>query len=181
MAAVAVCIWSLRKWNLTLVPLFPPLFAMKWWDRIPRSSLFWMLNFKPAFSFSSFTFCFMHISPFGHPSCRRCSYCWYLHIFQRNWGTISAIIGKVSRQVSSEPGGLLQSLQGSFLPHQGAVWSGQAALNYSACEPQQDAESCLPQGYHTQCSRGLPARRVSGKDHEGDPGPLPKGAAGPCH
>ena len=25
--------WSARKQNLSLFPLFPPLFAMKWWDR----------------------------------------------------------------------------------------------------------------------------------------------------
>ena len=29
---------------------------MKWWDQITWSSFFWMLSFKPAFSFSSFTF-----------------------------------------------------------------------------------------------------------------------------
>ena len=36
-------------------PLFPQLFAMKWWDWMPWSSFFWMLSFKPAFSLSSFT------------------------------------------------------------------------------------------------------------------------------
>ena len=35
---------------------FPPhLFAMKQWDQMPIL-VFWMLNFKPAFSLSSFTF-----------------------------------------------------------------------------------------------------------------------------
>ena len=29
---------------------------MKWWDQMPWSSFFWMLSFKPAFSFTSFTF-----------------------------------------------------------------------------------------------------------------------------
>jgi len=34
--------------------LFPHLFAMKWWDWMPRPSFFWKFSFKPAFS--SFTF-----------------------------------------------------------------------------------------------------------------------------
>ena len=29
---------------------------MKWWDLMPWSLFLWMLNFKPAFSLSSFTF-----------------------------------------------------------------------------------------------------------------------------
>ena len=29
--------WSPRKWNLTLFPHFPHLFAMKWWDQMPWS------------------------------------------------------------------------------------------------------------------------------------------------
>ena len=29
--------WSPRKWSLSLFPLFPHLFAMKWWDRMPWS------------------------------------------------------------------------------------------------------------------------------------------------
>ena len=41
--------------ELSLFPLFPHLFAMKWWDRMPNL-VFQMLNFKPAFSLSSFTF-----------------------------------------------------------------------------------------------------------------------------
>ena len=48
--------WSPRKSNLSLFPLFPHLLAMKWWDWMPSSQFFWMLNFKPAFSLSSFTF-----------------------------------------------------------------------------------------------------------------------------
>ena len=36
-------------------PLFPHLFAMKGWDQMP-CFCFLMLNFKPAFSLSSFTF-----------------------------------------------------------------------------------------------------------------------------
>ena len=34
----------------------PHLFAVKWWDQMPWSYFFWMLNFKSAFSLSSFTF-----------------------------------------------------------------------------------------------------------------------------
>ena len=46
-----------KKISLSLFPLFPLLFAMKWWDQMPCSSVFeWMLSFKPAFSLSSFTF-----------------------------------------------------------------------------------------------------------------------------
>ena len=41
--------------KVSLFPLFPLLFAMKWWDWMPWS-VFWMLSFKPAFSLSSFTF-----------------------------------------------------------------------------------------------------------------------------
>ena len=29
--------WSPRKWSLSLLPLFPHLFAIKWWDRMPWS------------------------------------------------------------------------------------------------------------------------------------------------
>ena len=36
-------------------PLFPHLFAMKWWDQT-MILVFWMLSFKPTFSLSSFTF-----------------------------------------------------------------------------------------------------------------------------
>ena len=49
-----------RKGNLSLLPLFPLLFAMKWWDWLPCLSFFvclfvLILRFKPAFSLSSFT------------------------------------------------------------------------------------------------------------------------------
>ena len=42
--------------NLSLLPLFPLLFAMKWWDWMPWSwfVFFLMLSFKPAFSLSFF-------------------------------------------------------------------------------------------------------------------------------
>ena len=48
--------WSPRKWNLSLLLLFPLLFGKKWWmgpDAIIFA--FWSLSFKPAFSLSSFT------------------------------------------------------------------------------------------------------------------------------
>ena len=35
---------------------FPHLFAMKWWDWMPLTFIFWIVSFKPAFSLSSFTF-----------------------------------------------------------------------------------------------------------------------------
>ena len=41
--------------KLWLLPLFPLLFAIKWWDLMPWVFVFWMLSFKPAFSVSSFT------------------------------------------------------------------------------------------------------------------------------
>ena len=39
MAAVTTCsdFWSPRKYSLSLFPLFPHLFAMKWWDQMPWS------------------------------------------------------------------------------------------------------------------------------------------------
>ena len=46
-------IWEPKKINLVT---FPHLFAIEWWDQMPWSSFFWILSFKPAFSFSSFTF-----------------------------------------------------------------------------------------------------------------------------
>ena len=38
--------WNPRKENLSLLPLFTLLFAMKWWDQIPWSSFFecWVLS-----------------------------------------------------------------------------------------------------------------------------------------
>ena len=42
----SVNIWSPRKWSLSLFPVFPHLFAMKWWDQMPWSSFFerWVLS-----------------------------------------------------------------------------------------------------------------------------------------
>ena len=48
-------LWSPRKQSLSLFPLFPHLFVMKWWNQTLCSSFFWML-IQPAFSLSSFTF-----------------------------------------------------------------------------------------------------------------------------
>ena len=39
-----------------MFPLFPHLSAIKWWHRMPWSSFFWMLSFRPASSLSSLTF-----------------------------------------------------------------------------------------------------------------------------
>ena len=39
-----------RKKKLSLFPLLPHLFAMKWWGQMPWSLSFWMLSFKPASS-----------------------------------------------------------------------------------------------------------------------------------
>ena len=56
MAAVTICSdFGAQENSLSLFPLFPHLFAMKWWDQMPWS-VFWMLSFKPPFSLSSFTF-----------------------------------------------------------------------------------------------------------------------------
>ena len=45
--------WSLRKWNLSLCPLFPSIYHEV--IRLDAMILvFWMLSFKPAFSVSSF-------------------------------------------------------------------------------------------------------------------------------
>ena len=52
---IAVTIWvtlEAKKIN-PLLPLFPLLFVMKWWNRMPDLN-FWMLSFKPSFSLSSF-------------------------------------------------------------------------------------------------------------------------------
>ena len=45
----------IRKEILSLFSLFPFLFSMKWWEKMPWSSLFSILSFKPAYSLSSFT------------------------------------------------------------------------------------------------------------------------------
>ena len=52
---LSAVIWSPRKLNPLLFPLFPHLFAMKWWDQ-RLITVFWMLSFKTAFSLFSFTF-----------------------------------------------------------------------------------------------------------------------------
>ena len=46
-----------RKTKSITASTFPLQFAIKWWDQMPWSYLivFWMLNFKPVFSLSSFT------------------------------------------------------------------------------------------------------------------------------
>ena len=52
---IAVTIWVTlepKKIN-PLLPLFPLLFVMKWWNWMPDLN-FWMLSFKPSFSLSSF-------------------------------------------------------------------------------------------------------------------------------
>ena len=38
--------WSPRRWSLPLIPLFPHLFAMKWWYQMPWSLFFeyWVLS-----------------------------------------------------------------------------------------------------------------------------------------
>ena len=49
--------WSPRKWSLSLFPLFPHLFAMKWWDWMPWSYIFecWVVSqlFHSPLSLSS--------------------------------------------------------------------------------------------------------------------------------
>ena len=55
MVEVTICSdFGVQENSLSLFPLFPHLFAMKWWDRMPPSLFFWMLSFKPAFTLSSF-------------------------------------------------------------------------------------------------------------------------------
>ena len=48
MAAITICtdLGAPPKWSLSLFPLFPHLFAMKWRDRMPRSLFFecWVLS-----------------------------------------------------------------------------------------------------------------------------------------
>ena len=59
MAAITICsdFRDPQKWNLTLFPLFPHLFAMKWWDQMPWSwfSKCWALSqlFHSPLSLSS--------------------------------------------------------------------------------------------------------------------------------
>ena len=48
--------WSPRKWNLTLFPLFPHPFAMKWWDPNAMIFVFSTLSSKSTLSLPSFTF-----------------------------------------------------------------------------------------------------------------------------
>ena len=45
----------IRKEILSLFSLFSLLFSMKWWEKMPQSSFFSILSFKPAYSLSSFT------------------------------------------------------------------------------------------------------------------------------
>ena len=55
MAAVTICSdFGAQKNSLSLSPLFPHLFAMKWWDQMPWS--WFSVSFKPTFSLSFFTF-----------------------------------------------------------------------------------------------------------------------------
>ena len=43
--------WSPKKQSLTLFPLFPHLFAMKWWDQMPWSSFYsFLFNHKLVYS-----------------------------------------------------------------------------------------------------------------------------------
>ena len=50
MDAITICIYFRAQENKIChcFPLFPHLFAMKWWDWMPWS-VFWMLSFKPGF------------------------------------------------------------------------------------------------------------------------------------
>ena len=45
-----------QKWSLTLFPLFPDLFPMKWWNQMPWSSFSECWAISQLFSLSSFTF-----------------------------------------------------------------------------------------------------------------------------
>ena len=55
MAIVTISDLEPRKLSLSLFPLFPHLFAMNWGPDA-MILVYWMLSFKPTFSFSSFTF-----------------------------------------------------------------------------------------------------------------------------
>ena len=57
MAAVTICSdFGAQKNSLTLFPLFPHLFPMKWWDRMPWSSFSECWASVQLFPLSSFTF-----------------------------------------------------------------------------------------------------------------------------
>ena len=75
--------WSPPKKSLSLFPLFPHLFAMKWSDLVPSMILlFLMLSFKPTFSLSSLTFIKRLFSSSSFSSIRPVSYvCLMLLIF----------------------------------------------------------------------------------------------------
>ena len=66
---------------------FPHLFAMKWWDWMPWSSLFWMLSSQPAFSLSSFTVIKRLFSSYSLFAIRVISsaYLTYIHWMLRNY------------------------------------------------------------------------------------------------
>ena len=53
--SLAVILEAKGKKKPSLLLFFPLLFAMKWWEQMSCSYVFWMLSFKPAFSLSSFT------------------------------------------------------------------------------------------------------------------------------
>ena len=57
MVAVTICSdFGAQENSLSLFPLFPHLFAMKWWDRMPWSLFFECWVLRQFFSHSSFTF-----------------------------------------------------------------------------------------------------------------------------
>ena len=58
MAAVTICSDLGAQGNKVchMFPLFTHPLAMKWWDQMTWSLIFWTFNFKPTFSLSSFTF-----------------------------------------------------------------------------------------------------------------------------
>ena len=57
MAAITICSdFRAQKNSLTLFPLFPHLFPMKWWDRMPWSSFSECWAISQLFPLSSFTF-----------------------------------------------------------------------------------------------------------------------------
>ena len=96
MAAVTICsdFGAQKNKSLTLFPLFPHLFPMKWWDRIPWSSFsdvelyanFFTLHFhfhQEAFEFL-FTFCLASKN-------QSCVHCWIFQIcWHIEWSTFTA-------------------------------------------------------------------------------------------